>query len=86
MDKRSFGSVDELPSSNFRARWRQDGKRVTAPMTLASERDAKSFLLTVEADLIRGKRASTNSGSMTLVLHRVGSLESGEQVRSWDPR
>jgi integrase len=64
--KREYGAVDRLPSGNFRARWRQNGKRVTAPMTFATEDDAKNFLVTVQADLLRGKPSLTNTGSMAL--------------------
>jgi hypothetical protein len=64
--KRAFGAIDRLPSGNYRARWRQDEKRVTAPMTFATELDAKNFLLSVEADILRGRKTPTNTGSMTL--------------------
>ncbi len=64
--RRTFGAIDELPSGNFRARWRQDGERVMAPMTFATEVDAHNFLLTVEADLMRGRRTQTNTGTITL--------------------
>jgi hypothetical protein len=39
----TFGAIDWLPSGNLRARWRQDGRRVSAPMTFATESDAYSF-------------------------------------------
>jgi integrase len=64
--ERAFGAIDRLPSGNYRARWRQDEKRVTAAMTFATERDTENFLLAVEADLVRGKKTPTNTGSMTL--------------------
>ena len=66
MRKRAFGNVVKLPPGNFLARWWQDGQLVTAPMTFMTENDARRFLVTVEADLIKGTRTRIHTGSPTL--------------------
>lgn len=49
-----FGTVERLPSGRFRARWRDpSGRRVTAEQTFPTTADARAFLATVEADLLR---------------------------------
>ena len=49
-----FGSVEKLPSGRLRVRWRGvDGQRVSAKQTFATKADARRFLATVEADILR---------------------------------
>jgi integrase len=53
--RREFGAVTQLPSGNWRARWREGDRRVNAPMTFATEEDAERYLIKIRADLLDGK-------------------------------
>lgn len=49
--KKEFGTVDQLPSGRYRARWRQAGKRVSAPTTFETEQKAWVYLGAKRAEL-----------------------------------
>jgi integrase len=49
----SFGAVELLPSGRFRVRYRADGQLQRAPQTFDSKSDARKYLDTVRADLVR---------------------------------
>ena len=52
--KGAFGSVEQLPSGRYRARYRgTDGRRHTAPITFVTVRDARAWLSLRQADIIR---------------------------------
>ncbi len=51
---RSFGNIRKLPSGRYQARFWRLGKQVAADTTFASKTDARRWLATVEADMIRG--------------------------------
>ncbi len=52
--RKGFGTVERLPSGRYRVRWRDpDGERVTATQTFARVADARGYLATVEADILR---------------------------------
>lgn len=52
--RKGFGSVEKLPSGRLRVRWRgPDGQRVSATQTFATKADARRYLATVEADILR---------------------------------
>ncbi|HSM67484.1 MAG TPA: tyrosine-type recombinase/integrase, partial [Ilumatobacteraceae bacterium] len=51
---RSFGNIRKLPSGRYQARYWRLGKQVAADTTFASKTDARRWLATVEADMIRG--------------------------------
>jgi integrase len=52
--RRGFGTIERLPSGRCRVRWRDaDGQRVTAEQTFATVADARRYLATVEADMLR---------------------------------
>ena len=53
--RREFGAVTQLPSGNWRARWREGDRRANAPMTFATEEDADRYLIKVRANLLDGK-------------------------------
>jgi integrase len=52
--RRDFGTVHKLPSGRYRALYYADGKRQKAPTTFRTKGDARQFLATVQADLVRG--------------------------------
>jgi hypothetical protein len=50
----TFGSVEQLPSGHFRARYRgPDGRRYTAPTTFFTLRDARGWLALRQSEIIR---------------------------------
>ncbi len=49
----SFGAVELLPSGRFRVRYRADGQMQRAPQTFDSRSDARKYLDTVRADIVR---------------------------------
>jgi integrase len=49
----SFGAVELLPSGRFRVRYRVEGKLQRAPQTFDSKSDARKYLDTVRADIVR---------------------------------
>jgi integrase len=49
----SFGAVELLPSGRFRVRYRAEGQMQRAPQTFDSRSDARKYLDTVRADLLR---------------------------------
>jgi len=59
-----FGSVRELPSGNFQARYTApDGRKYSAPTTFRTITDARTYLATIQADLVRKAwRAPVPSG------------------------
>jgi len=60
----NFGGIRKLPSGNFQARYTApDGKKYTAPTTFTTVTDARTYLATVQADLVRQTwRAPVRSG------------------------
>ena len=59
---RSFGNIRKLPSGRYQARYWRLGKQVAADTTFASKTDARRWLATVEADMIRGVRVDPDAG------------------------
>jgi len=58
----SFGSLRALPSGRIQARYTgPDGLTHRAPVTFTTKGDAKAYLATVRADLVRGLWQSTDS-------------------------
>lgn len=54
--KRRFGSVRQLPSGRWQARYRgTDGQMRSAPHPFGTERDADQWLTVVESELLRGE-------------------------------
>lgn len=53
--KRTFGTVRRLASGRFQARYSTpDGRRVAAPVTFGTRGDAETWLITEQADVVRG--------------------------------
>jgi len=59
---RSFGNIRKLPSGRYQARYWRLGKQVAADTTFASKTDARRWLATVEADMIRGVWVDPDAG------------------------
>jgi integrase len=66
--RRSFGSIEELPSGRFRVRYRppEGGSPIAAPATFRTRGDADRFLATVRADMVRGTYLDRRGGQITL--------------------
>src|SRR5512133_1779647 len=65
--RRSFGSLRQLPSGRWQARYRDaGGKSHRAPQTFAPRPEAARFLAQVEPDLARGEWTDPRSGRVSL--------------------
>jgi hypothetical protein len=63
--RRSFGSVRQLPSGRWQARYRDPaGRSHVAPQTFATRPEAARFLAQVETDLARGEWTDPRAGRM----------------------
>ena len=60
---RSFGSIRKLPSGKFQARYWHLGKQIAAEHTYAPKTDARRWLSTVEADIVRGDWVDPDAGT-----------------------
>jgi len=77
--RRAFGTVERLPSGNFRARvLGPDGKYVSAPMTFATKVEATLWLDVQRADQVRGLWRAPAP--------RVDARSVGEYVQEWITR
>jgi integrase len=64
--RRSFGSMRQLPSGRWQARYRDTaGKTHTAPETFATRPEAARFLAQVETDLARGEWTDPRAGRVS---------------------
>jgi len=65
--RRSFGTIRQLPSGRFQARYPgPDGRLRTAPDTFESRADASRFLSAIETDMLRGLWSDPKTGDTTL--------------------
>ena len=62
---RSFGSIRKLPSGKYQARYWHLGKQIAAEHTFAAKTDARRWLSTVEADIVRGDWVDPDAGKIT---------------------
>jgi integrase len=63
MSRRSFGTVRQLPSGRWQARYfLDDGRRETAPVTFRTRKDALHWLASLEADMARGRWVDPDGG------------------------
>ncbi len=68
--RRAFGTVRQLPSGRWQARWEDKHARThSGPHTFDTERAADDWLSTVRADLVRGVWRSPDLGSDTLAAY-----------------
>ena len=76
---RSFGNIRKLPSGRYQARnWRL-GKQIAADSTFANKTDARRWLATVEADMVRGVWVDPYAGRVPF--GQYGSKPSGSVER-----
>ncbi len=59
---RSFGNIRKLPSGRYQARCWRLGKQIAADSTFANKTDARRWLATVEADMVRGHWIDPDAG------------------------
>ena len=63
MTRRQFGTVRQLPSGRYQARYRNGfGVMVTGTTTFKTKGDAHRWLTTIEADLLRGSYVDPRAG------------------------
>jgi integrase len=62
---RSFGSIRKLPSGKYQARYWHLGKQISADHTFVAKTDARRWLSTVEADMVRGDWVDPDAGKIT---------------------
>ena len=61
---RPFGNIRQLPSGRYQARYWHLGKQIAADTTFANKTDARRWLATVEADLVRGHWIDPDAGKI----------------------
>jgi integrase len=67
MSKREFGTVRQLPSGRFQARYRDGlGQMLSAPITFKTKGDASRWLSGHETDLARGTALDPQAGKMSV--------------------
>lgn len=77
-----FGAVEKLPSGRYRARWRDpSGRRATADQTFASIGSARSYLATVEADILRRSYRAPRRVSKTLASYGAEWIEARPNLK-----
>ncbi|WP_404433134.1 tyrosine-type recombinase/integrase [Microbacterium lacus] len=62
----SWGTTQQLPSGHWRAFYRYDGRRITAPRTFESKAAAQAWLAGEHADRSRGTWRDPQTGRVTL--------------------
>ena len=72
---RSFGNILKLPGGRYQARYWRLGKQIAADTTFANKTDARRWLATVEADLVRGHWIDPDAGRIPF----------GEYATRWVP-
>src|SRR5215213_1669096 len=63
---RQFGTIRELPSGRYQARYWHLGEHVSAGTTFATKTEARRWLSSVETDLQRGDHIDPRAGSERL--------------------
>jgi hypothetical protein len=61
---RSVGNIRKLPSGRYQARYWHLGRQVAADTTFANKSDARRWLATVEADIVRGHWIDPDAGKI----------------------
>lgn len=68
--RRTFGGIRKLPSGRYQVRYNDHaGRRLTAPHTFATKREADAWVATSQADLLRGSWRDPDIGSQTLATY-----------------
>ncbi len=70
--RREFGSVRQLPSGRWQARYRApDGSRRTAPKTFDTKTDAQTWLTLTQADIERKDRVDPDAGAVNFAAYAL---------------
>ncbi|MEM8710287.1 MAG: site-specific integrase, partial [Planctomycetota bacterium] len=62
---RPFGTIRKLPSGRYQARYSHLGKQIAADHTFTAKTDARRWLSTIEADMVRGTWIDPEAGAIT---------------------
>lgn len=62
---RSFGNIRKRPNGKYQARYWHLGKQISAEHTFVNKSDARRWLSTVEADIVRGDWIDPDAGKIT---------------------
>ena len=66
MPRRQFGTIRQLPSGRFQARFRDNaGRQIAAPQAFASRGEAQRWLTTLQADMLRGAAPIIDASRIT---------------------
>jgi integrase len=77
-----FGAVETLPSGRFRVRWRDsEGRRQRAEQTFASVTEAKAYLATVQADMVRKTYRAPRHVSDTLASYGASWIQTRPRLK-----
>jgi hypothetical protein len=68
MARRSFGTVRQLPSGRWQARYRDhmSNRMISAPNRFLTKVDAARWLSSIETDMARGQWVQPEAGRITL--------------------
>lgn len=74
--RREFGTVRQLPSGRWQARyWAPDGSRRTAPETFSTRTDAQTWLTLTQADIERKHWVDPDAGAVNFAAYAVQWVE-----------
>jgi integrase len=79
--KAAWGSIRKLPSGRWQARYRVEGRLISADVTFRTKRDAEVYLSTVRADIERGIWINPAAGRITLREYATAWLEQRPNIR-----
>jgi len=79
--KAAWGSVRKLPSGRYQARYRVDGKLISADTTFRTKRDADAYLSTIRTDMERGLWVNPASGKVSLREYATTWLDQRPDLR-----
>lgn len=71
----ALGTVEQLPSGTWRAFYRVDGRRFSAPRPFPTKDDANAWLATERADRVRGTWRDPHAGQVTLAEYAATWLD-----------
>ena len=84
--KRRFGTIRELPSGRWQARYRgPDGLMRSAPHTFSRQREADQWLTVIESELLRGEWIDPWLSEVTLGRVRP-QMDQGQDAQAADAR
>ena len=78
---RPFGNIRKLPSGRYQPRYWHLGKQIPADTTFTSKSDARRWLATVEADLVRGQWINPDAGKIPIGEYATRSVAERPSAR-----